>query len=469
MNIITIMSDEHSQQMMQFIDHSVLKTPNLDKLAGESTVFTNCYSPCPLCAPARASYFTGRYVNRIGTWDNATPYDGVVEGISHQFNKYQKNYICMGKTHFHHEGEFGFHESFKPGYMVHSDIGCFFREEGKARIGAGKRFVRVGLKEKESFDDQVLDHALTWLEEHGTEKDWMLYVGFLDPHFPFYVEKEHWDYFNALITTIPEELKPPFTSLNGPLNAIRHYFECEEVSEETIRKILVGYCCAIQELDIRIGQIMDKVEELGIKDELALIYTSDHGEQSGYHGMWWKCTMFQESANIPLIIRVPNEEAKVVQDPVNLVDLFPTVCDLMEIETPDGLDGESLLPIIKGEKQTLDRDYTFSEYSAHGIPNSMFMIRWKQYKYVYFCYDKPQLFDLESDPKEAQSLIGDGYVVPEVAEIARECHKRLLEVCDPYEVDLRAKRYQNKIKKQMRLEEYTIEMADYVPHPEHVL
>ena len=83
MKIITVMSDEHSYQMMHFINHSILKTPNLDRLAANSIVFDSCYTPCPVCAPARASFISGHYVNRIGTWDNSTPYDGSVPGLSH--------------------------------------------------------------------------------------------------------------------------------------------------------------------------------------------------------------------------------------------------------------------------------------------------------------------------------------------------------------------------------------------------
>ena len=78
MNIITILSDEHSYEMMHFINHSILRTPNLDRLAAEGIVFDNFYSSCPVCAPARASFFTGDYVHQLGTWDNSTPYDGTV-------------------------------------------------------------------------------------------------------------------------------------------------------------------------------------------------------------------------------------------------------------------------------------------------------------------------------------------------------------------------------------------------------
>lgn len=470
MNIITVMSDEHSYQMMQFVDRSILKTPNLDRLAAESVVFDSCYTPCPVCAPARGSFIAGRYVNRIGTWDNSTPYDGTVKGLSHHLTEHGKQYVCIGKTHFHHEGDYGFTYQEYAGYMHRPDIGCFFRDHKTGRVGAEKRYEKIGLKTEESYDDRVLNSSLSWLEEHGKEEDWALYVGFLDPHFPFYVKKENWDYFEKLITEVPDALKPPFTSLNEPLSWLRTYFKCEEVPEETVKKLLIGYHCAIAELDERLGILLDKIEELGLKDSTVFCYTSDHGEQLGYHGLWWKCTMFEQSAHVPMIVRVPGQTPKRISVPVNLVDWFPTVCEYMGVPVPDGLDGQSLKGLIETGESCGHQDFAFSEYNAHGIPNSMFMIRWNQYKYVYFCYDKPQLFDLSKDPAEDHSLLDEETVSPEAMIAAEECHKRLLSICNPYEVDRRAKEFQQRMKKELGIVKYDTDMgACPVPHPEAIV
>ncbi len=464
-----IMSDEHSQQMMQFIDKSILRTPNLDRLAKKSTVFTNCYSPCPVCAPARASFFTGQYVNRLGTWDNSTPYDGTVEGMAQYLKKNGVDFTCIGKTHFHHAGEYGFKEEFEAGYMQTPDIGCYFRQTRRARLGAEKRFEKIGIDESPKKDDRLLEYALNWLDGNYQNNNWVMYVGFSCPHFPFYVKQEHWNYYESKIHYVPDILKPPFSSLNEPLEWLRTYFKCEDVPEETVRKALIGYCCVIEELDTRIGAILDKMDSLGIADNSTFIYTSDHGEQLGYHGMWWKCTMFDESANVPLIIRTPNVEPRFIDHPVNLVDIYPTLCDICSMDTPKNIDGKSLYPLMKQEKETNLNDFTFSEFHAHGIPDGMFMIRWRQYKYVYFTYYKAQLFDMENDPHENNSLIPEGYVPPEIAKIVAECHKRLMSVCNPYEVDARVKDFQERMKEKMGLNEYKTEKGNWVPFPENVL
>lgn len=470
MKIITVMSDEHSYQMMHFINHSILKTPNLDRLAADSIVFDSCYTPCPVCAPARASFISGHYVNRIGTWDNSTPYDGSVPGLSHYLNQHDIPHICIGKTHFHPEGDYQFSHVEFPGYLQKPDIGCFFREKKTGRVGAEKRFEKIGLKTEESYDDKVLQSSLKWLDQHKNEDSWHLYIGFLDPHFPFYVKKENWDYFEALITEVPDELKPPFTSLNEPLNWLRAYFKCENLSEETVRKLLIGYHCAIAELDERIGILLDKLEELSLYDQTIFCYTSDHGEQLGYHGLWWKCTMFEQSAHVPMIVHVPGQTPRRISDPVNLVDWFPTVCEYMNLPIPEQLDGQSLKPYIETGFCSSHQDFSFSEYNAHGIPHGVFMIRWKQYKYIYYCYEQPQLFDLNQDPSEDHSLLEQKPAAPEIMIAAEECHKRLLSVCNPYEVDLRARTFQTNTKKELGITTYDTDMADCpVPHPQSVL
>ncbi|MCI8622797.1 MAG: sulfatase-like hydrolase/transferase [Provencibacterium sp.] len=469
MNVITVMSDEHSYQMMQFIDKSILKTPNLDRLAAEGVVFDRCYSTCPVCAPARASFFTGRYVGRIGTWDNSTPYDGTVEGISHRLNKHGKRFACIGKTHFYVHGDYGFDYEQYAGYMSRPDVGCYFRGERMGKPEAGKRYQNVSLKTEESYDDRVLEASLQWLEEHHAEQGWHLYVGFLDPHFPFRVKPENWEYYEERIPCVPDVLKPPFTSLNEPLNCLRSYFMCEDLPEETVRRLLIGYCCAVTELDERLGILLDRIDALGIREQTAFLYTSDHGEQLGFHGLWWKCTMFERSAHIPLLMRVPGLAPRRVDAPVDLCDLFPTLCELMEVPPPEGIDGQSLLALARKGTDPARRDFAFSEYHAHGMPDGSFMIFWNHYKYVYYCYAAPQLFQLDSDPQEDHDLLLERPQDPQVRMAEQECHRRLLSVCNPYEVDARAKDYQARMKKALNVSSYGDPTEGWIPYPENTV
>lgn len=180
--------------------------------------------------------------------------------------------------------------------------------------------------------------------------------------------------------------------------------------------------------------------------------------------------MFEQSSHVPMIVRVPHQIPRRISDPINITDWFPTVCDYMRVPIPEGLDGTSLRPFIETGTSTGHQDFAFSEYNCHGIHYGMFMIRWKQYKYVYYCYEKPQLFDLDADPAEDHSLLDVPLPTPASMIAAEECHKRLLSVCNPYEVDLRARTFQQKTKQSLGIKTYDTDMADCpVPHPEALM
>ena len=467
MNIVTIISDEHSYQAMANSGNPYAETPNLDRLAKVSADFVNAYTSCPVCAPARASWFTGQFVCNLGTWDNSTPYDGRVYGIGSWMKKNGIPVYHIGKTHFHPDGDYGFAEVVSPGYLESPDLGCYYRDSNVRRLGAEKRYQRIGIKTKPSHDDELVAASLDWIDRNAERKDsWVLNIGLLDPHFPFYVTQEHWDHFEKKVgDKLPSGVLPPFTSLNKPLESLRKYFAAELATEEITRRAFIGYYAALKELDDHIGQILDKLEEKGLMDDTVVIYTSDHGEQLGYHGMWWKCCMFEQSARIPLMIYHPDFQPKRIENPVSIADIFPTMCSIEGISVPPDCDGETLYDFLAHGESAEHRDFAFSEYNAHGVSGGMYMIRWRNYKYVYYTDADPQLFDLSEDPDEDHDISS----VPEYSSILEECHKRLLGICNPREVTERSKEFQRRMKEKLGLpDSYTLERSvGYVPHPEY--
>lgn len=234
-----------------------------------------------------------------------------------------------------------------------------------------------------------------------------------------------------------------------------------------MRRVMVGYYAALKELDDHVGELMAVLAKQGLLSDTAVIYTSDHGEQLGYHGLWWKCCMFQQSARIPLIIARPEAAFREAGRPASLVDLFPTTCGLMGLPMPSGLDGQSLERLMDVGIDEERRDFAFSEYHAHGLPCAMYLIRWRQYKYIFYTDYEAQLFDLDRDPWEDEDLAARAGTDPRAAAAIRECHGRLLRICDPYRTDERARAFQKRMKGLLGVtEEYEREWGDWVPHPE---
>lgn len=486
MNVLVIMSDEHSNSVMGCNGHPVAQTANLDRVAREGTIFTRAYTNCPVCTPARASFFAGRYVHELGAWDNATPYDGNVPGMSHHLAQHGQTMHSFGKLDLHPDGHYEGLSASRPGHRKRIDIGAYFRETGEAKPLVEERYKRIGIREGQSNDQRILAETVEWLRQRSnkglveTQEPWFLYVGFSHPHFPFYVKQQYWDYYDKLVTEVPESLNRPFTELNGPLQSLRHYFRSDTVDEETIRRMHVGYYALAQELDDNIGTIIRTLEEENMYDDTLIIYTSDHGEQLGRHGLWFKCSMYEETANIPMIVKGPNiARGQRVDHPVSLVDIFPTVCEALKIPQPESVPGRSLLKLGRGEEDEERNDFVFSEYHAHGMPVGMYMIRWRQWKYVYYTDGvKPQLFDLENDPEEMRDLVAASAESSAIREVLAECESRLRSVCDPDEAEKRAKTFQAKVKRRLGLERFDVgdpassgyvDREYEVPHPEYAV
>lgn len=472
MNIMIVMSDEHSYHAMGSSGHELVKTPVMDKLAEEGAMFTNCYTNSPLCAPARASFFTSQYVNKLGTWDNATPYDGKILGMSQQLKKYEYEMQSFGKWDFHPDSEYDGLIAQMPGNRTKPDIECLFREDGVPRVKAEERFKSIGIRETQSHDDKVRDLAVKWLkEDRPKNKPWILYVGFTDPHFPFYVKEEYWNYYNEKVKNVPKVAQEPFTSLNEPLKALRHHFRGDVADEETVRRAHAGYYASTNELDDNIGALVNTLEEQEVIDDTLIIYTSDHGEQLGHHGLWWKCCMFEESAHVPLIIKGPGIKKGIKEDTlVSLLDIFPTICDSMKVPIPSGIEGRSLKNLASGLRDIEREDFIFSEYHAHGMPVGMYMIRWENWKYVYYVGYDPQLFNLKEDPGENEDLYSTTQCICEAKDALEQCHKRLLKICNPEEVDRRAKENQKKVKEDLCITDNTCgdKAVGRAAHAQHI-
>jgi choline-sulfatase len=291
-------------------------------------------------------------------------------------------------------------------------------------------------------DRNVADAACTWLREQAPNctKPWVLYAGFVLPHFPLIAPPEFWELYPPPHMPLPRLYAPEDVPTHPVLKALKECWCYDDYFDEnSVRAALASYYAVVSYLDHNIGRVLRTLEECGFAEDTRIIYTSDHGDTLGNRRMWGKSTMYEESVGVPMIMAGPDvPEGQVVSTPVSLVDIYPTV-----VESAGGslsaeerqLPGRSLIRIANGE--TSDRA-VLSEYHAAGAITGFYMLRWDRWKYVYYVGYPPQLFDLESDPDEAIDLAEDA----EYREIIARCEARLREIVDPEATNVRAFRDQ---------------------------
>jgi choline-sulfatase len=445
-NLLFLFSDQHNRAFAGCYGHPVVKTPNLDSLAARGVRFTNAYCNCPICVPSRASLATGRYCHQIGSWDNAFPYTGDgYRSWGHRLVERGHHVTTIGKLHYRDPKDpSGFPDQRIPMHVLDGkgDLYSLLRDEAPARPQLGEKVLqpKVGESSYTSYDTAICKEACRWLAEEsaGHGKPWVLFVSFSLPHHPLIAPQEYIDLYPPEEVVFPAQYSLDERPRHPALEELRRVLGLEgEADEMTVRRAVATYYAMCTYLDRRIGEVLSALADAGLTESTRIMYSSDHGDLVGEHGLWMKHNMYEGSAGVPFIMAGPGIPAgKVVPYNISLVDCYPTILECVGVPLrPDDSDlpGTSLFPIAKGESAP-DRT-AFSEYHAIGSKSGIFMIRNRRYKYVEYVGDQPQLFDLEDDPGELRDLAAD----PEFGDVLAACVRELREICDPVEVDRRAK------------------------------
>lgn len=414
-NVLLILSDEHARNTLGCYDNSLVSTPNLDRLAAGGTRFNRAYTPSPVCVPARASIATGRHVHQTGCWSNAQPYDGSIRSWGHRLIDAGHRVVSVGKLHYRSEKDFnGFDEEIVPLHVrdgigwVHGLLG---REKGAVWPGTAHFAEEIGPGSCDytRYDMRICQESCRWLRDEAPtppDKPWAMCVSFVSPHYPLIVPQRYFDLYD------PESLDPPRCNSTEELcthpvvSGIRRFFNYDEHFDQRGRMIAkASYYGLCSFLDDHIGALLKALEDSGQAADTVVIYTSDHGEMAGNHGMWTKCNMYEESVGIPMIVAGPGiPEGRVTEQPASLIDLYPTLLDVAGV-TRDELDrslpGTSLRTLAVAEVS--DRP-VLSEYHDGGSITGMFMLRQGDWKFVSYPGYPPQLFNLRQDPHEKRDL-----------------------------------------------------------------
>lgn len=425
-NVLFLMSDEHNHR---FLSHrgggEPVTTPHLDSIAENGARFENAYCPMPLCAPSRKCMLTGREVQSCGAWGNSTsvylPEDRTLPATLRE-SGYET--CLVGKMHFQGSRQFnGFqhrpygdltgHGIQQPGHQpdpISPDR--LERQPRRQAIDRGTRIPNAGVTEipESLLQEQVVAReTIAWLREqrHRNPDDpWFLCASFSRPHFPLTAPRRHFErYWPGNVPDPPvgregDTVDHPYTRRR------REHTKMDEFSDEELARGRAGYFACVDFLDEVIGELLDTLERNGLLKDTIVVYASDHGDMAGEHGLWWKSTWHEGSTRVPWFVQLPEHRSGDrrpvnISTPVNLIDVFPTLCGLTEVGIPDEVEGADLSAAVRtGEEPNRGPVFTDNHPTYR-------MVRDGRYKYVKF-RDAPELlFDLERDPHELDNLAAD--------------------------------------------------------------
>lgn len=436
-NIVFIHAESMDGRKMGCMGHPALKdaTPNLDRFAAEGVLFANAYSNCPVCNPSRASMWTGKYPHYRDCWNN---HEGLRDGVQTyqdalQWSGYRTE--AVGPIDY----AYGKHS-------IRDRIGSWTRSAMIERHTVRTPLPQVvGLGQAHGVDWQHTWDAMRGIEAAALEgQPFCMYLTTGLVHPPFVAEQRHLDRIDAQAIDVP----PLFGLEQTEHPAVRYQRiakNCARAfSPMLVRKMRHVYFAMIAALDEMVGRVVQQIDELGLRDSTYIIFSSDHGEMAGEQNQVLKRCMYEASAHVPLIICGPDvRRGAVVDDPVSLVDLYPTLMDMAGVSYQtlversgyaEQLDGESLMPQLTSAAPR-QRAWAMAEYHGDRACTGTFMLRQERWKLIRHMGFVSELYDLAEDPGEQRDL----------AALQSDVVARLESVLDAHfdcaEIDERAKAY----------------------------
>ncbi|MFC1760656.1 sulfatase-like hydrolase/transferase [Planctomycetota bacterium] len=482
-NLLFIMTDQQRFDAMSCAGNTVLKTPNMDRIAREGVLFQNAYTANPVCVPSRAVFLTGlspvnvrvegngdytrKDVPDVPTFDSIlktngyaaeyygkwhTPYqfaecyDNTVKAVgsvgnhkkgANQIKAYQAWLVSQGVTPKHPGmGELFSSRNQRPYTPVgldwnHHTADLGTDEKMKLEVAQVSQYGRIDLPPRVSY---AAFTAAETLEALDRLKDgpFTLTCSFDPPHPPMVIQEPYYSMYPPERIPVPESINDPMTdSPYQEKSKQKDQLHCRDA--ENIRDMRSIYYGMIREIDDWIGDILKKLEDLGLADNTLVVFTSDHGEMLGDHGMHSKVIFYEGSVHVPLLMRFPGriQAGTVVQAPVSTMDVCPTILDYLGMSIPKN-DGNSLRNLIEGKPKQHD---VVSYSLGRDKPN--YMIRSGNLKLMMAqsvkatCVDA--LYDLEADPLEMRNLIVSPIAPEKNREQARRMKSRLIQWLEKHE------------------------------------
>ncbi len=419
-----IMADQLAARYLGAYGHPVVRTPNIDALAARGVRFRSAYSNCPICAPSRASMWTGRLVSEIGTYDNGAELPANVPTTMHHLRRAGYEVVLAGKAHFIGPDQMhGFDRRLTPEIYPSDFSWTPDWSDGPVRNpGTAVDQLRdSGVCDwslQLDYDEEVCFRSLEYLRDCARRKEeqrpFFLCASFTHPHEPYIISKEWWDLYEEGEIDSPTVSGGATDELHPFNQWLQYHHMVDEYppTAESVNNSRRAYYGMVSYFDHQVGKLLRELERLGLDENTIVVVTSDHGEMLGEHGMWFKRTYFEGSVCVPLIFAGSDHvrSGVSVEEECSLVDLMPTFLDLAGLgsfgEVVDTLPGSSLREALSGGGMP-KRAGVLSEYCSEGVVQPMRLAVSDRLKYVYVHEEEEQLFDLRSDPNELNNCIFD--------------------------------------------------------------
>ena len=414
-NVLFIIADDLNDNLGIY-DHYLIKTPNIDRLAERGMLFNKAYCNFPLCGPSRASMMTGLYPDQTGH-HNLRDYirDHVpdVVTMSQAFMNAGYEAARVGKIYHYdnprgigtpgHDDSLSWNRRYYPrGKDKDLEDQIFSLSPG--RFGATLSWLATEEGGEQHTDGLVATKAIQLLSEYkdnGTP--FFLGVGFFKPHTPYVAPKEYFEMYDRSEIVVPAIPEDYFNTIPDPaVKYLTRWGVQNNLPDSVKRAAIHAYYATISFLDDQVGRVVDALDSLGLSDNTIIVFTSDHGYHMGEHDYFQKLTLFENSGRIPLIIFDPDIENGGTESDsfVEMIDFYPTLCELAQVTPPKYLAGESLVPILNDPKQGIRESILTQVYTDYTV-------RTKDYRFTRWADGGPgleELYDLKKDPQEMINL-----------------------------------------------------------------
>ncbi|MGV3756053.1 MAG: sulfatase [Verrucomicrobiota bacterium] len=420
-NVLFIISDDLTATALSCYGNKISRTPNIDRLAAQGTRFTRAFCNATYCGPSRASFMSGYYPHATGVLGYTSPRPAIGERATWAQHFKHAGYYTARVSKIYHMGVPGgieeggdgaddpisWTEKFNSPGPEWKAAGAGETLEGnpdgKRPVVGGNTFVVVEAEGDDLVhsDGKTAAKAVELLGKHA-DKPFFLAVGFVRPHVPFVAPKKYYEpYLPYNQMPLPPKLAGGWDDI--PKAGINYKTSVNmKMDERRQRKAVGGYYASVAFMDAQVGKVLAALEKSGQADNTIVIFTSDHGYHLGEHDFWAKVSLRDESAMVPLIIKVPGKQPAVCHSLTELIDLYPTIAKLCGLEVPARLQGKDISRMLD------EPTHQVRETAFCVAPSSKgFLLREDKWAYIQYVEDASkgiELFDMVKDPKQFTNL-----------------------------------------------------------------